>query len=157
MTISRRDLYAFGETLGDCATVRRADGRYTCGGGGGGSSTSTTTQNTDKRIAVDQGIGISSDSSNITVNALDAGIVQQALQTVQMADATNGSGFGQLLGLADKLFTTGTDVLKAGQATTLAQVGALSQAQTDAKGQISQQTMVLLAAAGVAAIAFSRK
>lgn len=151
MTISRRDLYAMGEPLGESATERRPDGRYRCGGGGSSSSQSSTTQNTDKRIAVEQGIGISSDSSTISVQALDAGIVGQALETVQLADATAGDGFNRLLGLADKLFATGSKVLETGQATTLAQVGALSQAQTDAKGNINQNTMVILAIAGVAA------
>ena len=41
--ISRRELYAFGEPLGECVTRKEA-GRIVCGGGGGGSSTQTTNQ-----------------------------------------------------------------------------------------------------------------
>ena len=44
MSISRRELYAMGEPFGDCATERKVDGGYKCGGGGssgGGSATST--------------------------------------------------------------------------------------------------------------------
>ena len=52
---SRRELYAFGETLGDSATYKKATGGYVLGGGGGGGSpapaapqpTQTTVQNTN--------------------------------------------------------------------------------------------------------------
>lgn len=61
---SRKILYAAGEPLGECATSRRLDGRYRCGGGGGSSSQSNpTTTNTDKRVAVSDGIGQSGDGS----------------------------------------------------------------------------------------------
>lgn len=43
MTISRRQLYAIGEPLGECVTRKEA-GRMVCGGGGGGGQ-STTVQN----------------------------------------------------------------------------------------------------------------
>lgn len=36
--ISRRELYAFGEPFGECATHKKFDGGYVCGGGGGGGS-----------------------------------------------------------------------------------------------------------------------
>lgn len=42
--ISKKQLYAMGEPLGDCITRKEA-GRIVCGGGGGGPTTSTTTQN----------------------------------------------------------------------------------------------------------------
>lgn len=158
MNYSRRELYALGEPLGDSATTRKVGGGYVCGGGGSSSSTSSTTQNTDKRIAVDTGVGISSDSSTVTVNTLDSGIVTKALDTVSAADATNGQGFTQLLGLADKLFTGAGDSLKASQATTLAQIGALNTATNDAKGSVDQKTIIVLAVAGAAAaFAFARK
>lgn len=44
MNISKRELYAAGEPLGDCVTQRRVDGRVICGGGGSGGGTSTTIQ-----------------------------------------------------------------------------------------------------------------
>lgn len=159
MTYSRRELYAMGETIGDSATQQKLGGGYVCGGGGGSSSsTASTTTNTDKRIAISDGIGISSDSSTVNVQTVDAGIVTKALETVNMADATNGQGFQALLGLADKLFTTADGTLKTTQATTLAQVGALNTAQNDAKGSIDQKTIIVLAVAGAAAMfAFKRK
>jgi hypothetical protein len=43
---SKRELYAFGEPLGECVTRKEA-GRLICGGGGGGSSTTTTNQVND--------------------------------------------------------------------------------------------------------------
>ena len=159
MNYSRRELYALGEPIGESATRRKLGGGYVCGGGGGSSSsTSSTTQNYDKRIAVDTGVGLSSDSSTINVQMTDAGIANKALETVQLADATNSDGFGKLLGLADKLFVGAGEVIKTTQGTTLAQVGALSQAQTDAKGAIDQKTIIVLAVAGAAAaFAFARK
>jgi hypothetical protein len=40
MSLSKRQLYAFGETLGECVTRKEA-GRLVCGGGGGGQTSST--------------------------------------------------------------------------------------------------------------------
>jgi hypothetical protein len=49
---SRRELYALGETLGDCVTERKLGGGYVCGGGGkggggGGGPQQTTAYNTN--------------------------------------------------------------------------------------------------------------
>lgn len=145
---SRRQLYAIGEPFGDSATHRTA-GRLICGGGGGGgsssSSTSTTTHTTDKRLVVDAGIGISSDASTVTVNALDAGIVNKALDTVAGADAVAGQSFDKLLTLADKMFTQGFDTVSTQQE----QVSAFA---ADVRGTIDGKTMMVLAV--VAAVAF---
>ncbi len=168
MNYSRRELYALGETLGESATRQKLGGGYVCGGGGGSSSsTSSNTTNVDKRLALDSGVGISSDQStvNVTTNNLDAGIVGNALDSVNnaidavsIADATNSQGFTQLLGLADKIFQGAGTILQNTQATTLAQVGALNTAQNDNKGAIDQKTIIVLAVAGAAAaFAFSRK
>ncbi len=159
MNLSRRQLYAVGEPFGESCT-QRAAGRTIYGGGGGSSSsssTATTTQNTDKRIAVEQGIGISSDSSTVTVQALDAGIVSKALDTVASSDATAGAGFTQLLTLADKLFTGAGAVIEKTQDTALAQIGSLNASANDARGTIDQKTMIVIAVAGAAAYALSRK
>lgn len=48
MMISRRDLYAFGEPLGN--VTRRECGRFVCGDGGGGGGKSTTSQGLDPRL-----------------------------------------------------------------------------------------------------------
>ncbi len=157
-TISRQTLYAMGEPIGDsCTRIEGGRRIYGFGGGGSSSSTQSTTQNTDKRIAIQDGIGISSDSSTVNVTSLDAGIVTKALDTVNVADAANSQGFTQLLGLADKLFTGAGQTLQTAQSATLAQVGALNQAQNDARGTIDQKTLIIIAVAGAAAYAYSRK
>lgn len=133
------------------------DGRRTCYFGGGGSSESTnqtTTTNTDKRLVVDSGIGISSDSSSVTVNALDAGIVEKALDTVQVSDATNGQGFGQLVTLADKLFTGAGTLVAATQQTALEQ---MTQANVETAGKIDNKTITILGVAAAAAFMMGRK
>lgn len=158
MNLSRRELYALGEPLGDSSTTAKLGGGYVCGGGGSSSSSQQTTQNTDKRQAVESGIAISSDSSTVNVQALDGAIVQKALDTVSVADASNAQGFSQLLSLADKVISGAGSVIESTQATTLAQVAALNTASNDAKGSIDQKTMTILAVAGVAAVwAFNRK
>jgi hypothetical protein len=127
------------------------------GSGGSSSSNATTTQTTDKRMVVDQGIGISSDSSTVTVNALDGDIVKKALDTVAAADATAGTGFTQLLGLADKLFTGAGSMIDKTQAASLAQLETINAAAADKSGTIDQKTMIVLAVAGAAALVLSRK
>lgn len=157
--ISRRKMYQAGEPLGDSAT-RREGGRVVYGGGGGGSSSSssnTTTNTTDKRMVVDQGIGISSDQSTVNVQALDGKIVSQAMDTIKAADATNGESFSALLTLADRLFTAGGNVLQTQADATMAQVGALNTIANDQKGVIDQKTLIILAGAGIAALALRRK
>ena len=164
---SRAKLYARGEPFGESCT-RMEGGRRIYGGGGGdgggGSSSSstsssnqTTTNNVDKRLVLDQGIAISSDSSTVTVNALDAGIVTKALDTVSAADATAGAGFNQLLTLADKLFTAGGDILNKTQDSALSQIAAVNTAKNDSKGSIDQKTIIIIAIAGAAAYVASKR
>lgn len=124
------------------------------GGGGGSSSSSsntTTTNTTDKRMVVDTGVGVSTENSTVNVTTLDAGIVNKALDTVAAADATAGEGFGKLLTLADKLFTAGGSLIEKTSGTALQAVELASSAQNDAQGKIDQKTILILAAAGVAA------
>lgn len=178
MNLSRRELYAAGEPLGDCATARKPCGGYLCGGGGRSSSSSAqTTYNTDKRLAVgDGGFGISADNSalsfsdsrttNVTdarstvVNALDGGAiagafdatkasVSRALQTVDLNNATNAEGFSKLLTTAEGLFNKGEYLI--GQ-TQQAVADAYNQAQTSKAGTIDNRTIIVLAVAGAAAV-----
>lgn len=158
MSYTRAQLYALGEPFGDSCTC--VDGGRRIYGGGSSkssSSSSSTTNNTDKRIAVETGIGISSDGSNITVEALDGDIVTKALDTVKAADATAGAGFQQLLTLADKLFTGAGQVVETTQATTLEQIKSINTAQNDSKGAIDQKTIIVLGIAGAVAYAATRK
>lgn len=139
-----------------------APGLSMCNGGGGGSSSSssastTETTNIDKRMVVDQGIGISSDSSTVNVQSLDAGIVNKALDTVAAADATSGEGFARLLNLAEGLFTKGGELVDKVSDTSMAAVAAVSTAQNDAKGSIDQKTLVIMAVAGIGAAYILKK
>jgi hypothetical protein len=141
--------------------ARKTEGKSVCLGGGGGgsgssSSNTTTTETVDKRMVVDTGVGISSESSTVTVNALDSGITQAALDVVKANDATNGQGFEQLLGLADKLFTTGSDLIGKTQSASLAQLETINTAANDKTGSIDQKTMIVLAIAGAAAIVMTK-
>lgn len=78
-SITKRQLYALGEPLGECVTRRKACGGLVCGGGGGGgkseSSSDTTSTNTDQRVAVQDGIGVSGSSGN-TINMNDPDVVK---------------------------------------------------------------------------------
>lgn len=153
-TLSRRDLEAAGLPLDDM-TRPKIGGGYRCHGGGGGSSssTATTTTSTDKRMVVDQGIGISSDSSTVNVTALDGDIVKQALDTVKASDAVAGEGFAKLLDLTGKVFDVGAGVIKSGQALTNE---AYQQATSEKSGSIDNKTIMILGVAGAAAWAFSK-
>lgn len=153
-TLSRRDLEAAGMPLGEM-TRPKLGGGYRCHGGGGGSSSSnaTNTTSTDKRMVVDQGIGISSDSSSVYVNALDGDIVKAALDTVKASDAVAGEGFGKLLDLTGKVFDVGSGVIKAGQQMT---ADAYQTATAEKSGSIDNKTIMILGIAGAAAWAFSK-
>lgn len=117
------------------------------------SSNTTNTTNIDRRQVMSDGaIGVTSDSSTINIESMDAGVVNKALDVVASNDTIAGQGFTQLLILADKMFNAGGTILQKTADTTMAQVGALTTAQNDAKGAIDQKTMMILA--GVAAAAF---
>lgn len=73
------------------------------GGGGSSSSNSTATKttNTDKRLVVDNGaVGVSADSSNVTVNALDNGAVKNAFDFATNASNNSTLTMTQALQLA---------------------------------------------------------
>ena len=126
------------------------------GGSSSSSSSTTTTETTDKRMVVDQGIGISSDQSTVNVTTLDAGIVQAALDTVKASDATNGEGFNGLLNLAEMLFTDGAALIEKTQNASLAQIETINAAASDKTGSIDQKTMIVLAVAGAAALILTK-
>jgi hypothetical protein len=177
-TISRRELYAHGEPLGDSVTRRKLGGGYVCGFGGSSSSrSSNTTQNFDQRTAVQDGIGISGSSgldlsgkdasgggvigtgnsvttSSVT-NITDGGIVSRALDSVDVNNATAAAGFSELLGTAERLFSGAGQLVTGAQTAT---ADAYRNAQTDTAGGVDQKTIIALAVAGVvAAVALGRK
>lgn len=141
----------------------------------GGSSSSasssdqtTNTTNTDKRIATESGLVAtegSSISSVTNIQSLDKDIVSKALETVQVADATNGDSFNGLLNLADRFLTATKESgrMTTDAATTLAGrytadvMDGISKATADKTGSIDQKTMMVLATvAGVAFVASRR-
>lgn len=171
--ISRRELYAMGEPLGDGATRRKLGGGYICGiGGKSKSSSSTTTNNADNRVAVQGGFGLSSSDGN-TFNVTDGGIVSRALDSVDLSNAANygttsraldsidlsgkrlNDGFQSLIDAATGIFNDGQSLI--GQ-TQKSVADAYSTAQTDAAGGIDQKTIIVLAVAGAVALyAIKRK
>lgn len=79
MNLSRRQLYALGEPIGESAT--RRDGLKIVYGGGGSSSSASTqaTTNTDARVVGgDNSANVSAAHSNVTINTTDAGAVHDA-------------------------------------------------------------------------------
>lgn len=126
------------------------------GGGGSSSSSATTTQttSTDKRMVVDNGVGVSSDSSTVTVNALDLGAIGKAFDFATAAGGTVAGTMDKVLGLADVILKGSIDAVKGTNAV-------VSQAYETAKntstGSIDQKTMIVLAVAGAVAFVASRK
>lgn len=117
------------------------------GGGGGSSRSSNDTTNTDKRVVVDSGAGISGDNSSIVVNAADVDVVKRAMDSFDKGTATQGQGYSELLQTAWKMFDKSTSAVGSAQAG-LAQ--AYAQHEQDAKGAVDQKT--ILALAGLAAV-----
>lgn len=152
MSVSRRQLYALGEPLGDSATRAKPGGGYVCGGGGDSKSSQSTTNN-DNRVAVQDGIGLSASSGNV-INVTDGGIVKEALNAVNISTAVNGDGFTKLLEVAENMFNRSEGLI--GQ-TQKSVADAYSQAQTDAKGTVDNRTIMVLGVAAAAALAFANR
>lgn len=144
-------------------------------GGDSDSESTSTTYNTDKRNAVQDGIGVSGDGSSASIvnNITDGGIVTRALDSVDTWNATNAEGFTQLLDTSGQLFTSvgssqasgfdklvsvAGDLFNQGQGligqTQKAVADAYSTAQSDKAGAIDNRTLIVLAVAGAAALAF---
>ena len=182
---TRQKLYEFGMPLGDGATRAKLGGGIVCGGGGD-SSSSQSSANYDNRVAVQDGVGLSSSngnwidassrshyeattnySSNTTSNVTvtDGGLVGRglesadkaisgALNAVNVNNATNAEGFAKLLDTAGGWFTQSQGLI--GQ-TQKSVADAYAQAQTEAKGTIDNKTIMVIAVAAVAGLAFVNK
>lgn len=118
MNITKRQLYALGEPLGECVTRRKPCGGLVCGGGGGGgkstSSSDTTSTNTDQRVAVQDGVGLSGSSGNsIVYNSSDAvkAIASMGAETIARTGAAvvelNQSSIDANVTAWDKTVTAG--------------------------------------------------
>lgn len=169
MSYSRHHLYRHGMPFGDSATRRKLGGGYVCGGGGD-SESSQSTSNYDQRVAVQDGIGLSGSSNNAisissTTNVVDGGIVSRGLDTVDKtvagaldaintSNATNSEGFDKLLKAAESLWTRGEGLI--GQ-TQKSVADAYAQAEADKAGTIDNRTIMVIAVAGAAALAFANR
>lgn len=132
------------------------------------SASTNTTNNLDNRVAVQDGIGLSNSTGNaitITNTTTDAGsiaaafgfgsdTVGKALQTVEMSNATLGAGYDSLIDAASSLFDRGESLIGQTQA---AVADAYRTATTDKAGGIDQKTIIVLAVAGAAALAFASR
>lgn len=184
MSHSRQNLYRHGEPFGDSATRRKLGGGYVCGGGGD-SNSSQATSNYDQRVAVQDGIGFSGSSnnritsnttSNTAISVTDGGIVSRGLDTVDRAyggalgsidktvsgafnaintsNATNSDGFSKLLDVTESMFARSEGLI--GQ-TQKSVADAYAQAEANKSGSIDNRTIMVIAVAGAAALAFANR
>lgn len=129
------------------------------GGGGGSSASSATTNNTDARLVNSGGVGITN-SSAVTVNALDGGAVKGALDLATKANDAAGINYDNLLKTSNSaltgIFSLAADTLKGGFSS-LAQSQSQAQATIDtaqSKGTLDNRTITLLGIAATIAAAF---
>lgn len=124
---------------------------------GSSSKSSQASSNTDNRVAVQDGIGLSASSGNtISVTTVDAEIVGnaldsvgKALDSVNISSALGAEGFAKLLETSKDMFNTSQGLI--GQ-TQKAVADAYGQAQNDKAGTIDNRTIIVLAVAGAAAL-----
>lgn len=121
------------------------------GGGGSSSSSSQTTTSTDKRLVVDSGVGVSSDSSTVNVNALDGGSIAEAFKFADAVSKGNQSNVSEIIKLAGGVFSNAYKTLdkQAGFVDNAGQ--AVAKAYEDAKGAGVEKTALI--AVGIAALA----
>lgn len=173
MSHSRQHLYRHGMPFGDSATRRKMGGGYVCGGGGDSDSQQSTT-NYDQRVAVQDGFGFSgSDNNRITTNTTsntaisvtDGGIVSRgldsvdktvsgALNAINTSNATNSEGFSKLLDVTENMFSRSEGLI--GQ-TQKSVADAYAQAEANKSGSIDNRTIMVIAVAGAAALAFANR
>lgn len=122
-------------------------------GGKSSSAQSSTTNNTDARVAVQDGVGVSN-STGTAITITDGGIVSRALDSVDTSNATMSQGYQTLIDAATEVFNRGQGLIGQTQA---AVADAYSQAQTDKSSTIDNRTLIALAVAAVAGLfLFSR-
>lgn len=122
-------------------------------GGKSSSAQSSTTNNTDARVAVQDGVGVSN-STGTAITITDGGIVSRALDSVDTSNATMSQGYQTLIEAATEVFNRGQGLIGQTQA---AVADAYSQAQTDKSSTIDNRTLIALAVAAVAGLfLFSR-
>lgn len=79
---------------------------------GGGGSSSTSAQE-DRRLVTGQGsVGISGNSSSVTINTLDQGIVNHAIDLVDKTGQVNSDTYKALLNTTQSLLGSALDSVK---------------------------------------------
>lgn len=131
-------------------------------GGSSSSSSSNQTSNVDKRQVVDgQGIGVSSDSSTVSVtnNSLDGNAIGKAFDFASSNDIAAGKSVEQVLNLAGHFLDTGAQLLDKQSAVLNQQGQMVAAAYQDAKGQTQDNKYLIagaLAVVGVVAVSSLR-
>lgn len=142
---------------------------------GSRSTSSQTTNNVDRRVAVQDGVGISGDGNSLQLfsetNVLDGGAIAEAfgfskatsadalrttrdtfdraLDSIDTTSATLGQGYSELLDAADALWNRSEKLI--GQ-TQQSVADAYVRAQDTARGTIDNRTIIVLAVVGAAAL-----
>lgn len=118
-------------------------------GGGGGSSSESTTTSIDKRLVVDSGIGISSDTSTLNLQVLDGGSVAAALDFAAQNDLTTGENIAALLGLTGNIFAGALTVLDRNADLVQSSGNLVATAYEDAKGQTADNKYLIAGALAI--------
>lgn len=167
MTISRRQLYAAGEPFGSSCTRNKPGGRILGGGGGESSSeSSNSTTNTDQRVAVQDGVGLSGSSGNtVNVNSSDAikAIAAMGADTIAKTGAAvvelNQASLDANVSAWDKTVTAGAalvdKLIESNSSTTSAVIDRFQ--PQESRREETLQTAAIAAAAGLAAIYLLKK
>lgn len=133
------------------------------GGGGDSSSSSSSSQTTnqiDRRQVVDSGsVGVSSDTSTVSVQILDGGAIagakslaDNALALVKASDQETGKTLADVLGFAENVFTSGLSVLDKAGAQVKANTDLVTKAYDNAQGEGTQKNLIAAAALATVAI-----
>jgi len=167
--ISRKQLYAMGEPIGESCTRHKLGGGYVCGGGGGGgksestNSTQTTTENSDKRAVVDGGsIGVTGDKNSLTTynTSVDSTSIDAGKQIALAGIANNATNVDHLFAAAEALFGQAQKNQDAVTTLTGQLAGTAASAYSDATAQATgNKSLILVAIAvvGIAAVMMMKK
>jgi hypothetical protein len=135
--------------------VRGRPGKLHGGGGGSSSSASTqTTNNVDRRLVTDAGsVGVSGDSSSVTINTLDAGAISGAIELIRASDQETTKRLNDVLGVASSVFDKAAGQVDRG-------ASLVATAYDQAKGAGDEKTILIgvaIAAVALVAITVIRK
>lgn len=121
--------------------------------GGSSSSSSSSTQNVDKRLVTGDGsVGISSDTSTVSVNVLDGGAVAGAIDLARSADANAGKNLSTVLNFAGLALAKSAESIGQSAATIKESSATVATAYDQAKGQGADARVLAYGAMAVVAL-----